>query len=67
MAKPLRTINATHADSVTRQIEHASAVEDEEAVRETLRDIDALDKWLLDVSPGICTALDRARAETKVD
>ena len=51
MAKPLKKIKATNADSVTRQIEHSSVVADEEAVRETLRDIDALNKWLLDVPP----------------
>ena len=49
MAKPLKKIKATNADSVTRQIEHSSVVADEEAARETLRDIDALDKWILDV------------------
>ena len=51
MAQPLKKIKATHGDSVPRQIEHASALEGEEAVRETLRDIDELNKWLLDVPP----------------
>lgn len=39
----------THSDSVTHLIEHCSAIKDEEAVCETLRDIETLDKWLMDV------------------
>ena len=48
MAQPLNKIKATHADSVTLPIKHASVVAGEEAVRETLRDIETLDKWLQD-------------------
>ena len=49
MAQPLTKIKAAHADSVPRPIKHASVAADEEAVRETLHDIETLDKWLLDV------------------
>ena len=48
MAQPLNKIKATHADSVPRPTKHAAVVADEEAVRETLRDIETLDKWLRD-------------------
>ena len=52
MVKPLRKVKATNAYYVTRRIKHSSVVEDKEAVRETLRDIETLDKWLLDVTAG---------------
>ena len=65
MAKPLRTINATHADSVTRPIKHSSVVADEEAVRETLRDINTLDKWFLDVPTEPMRRLGTAQQQRK--
>ena len=65
MAEPLKKIKVTHADSVTRPIKHSSVVADEEAVRETLRDINTLDKWFLDVPTEPMRRLGTAQQQRK--